>query len=80
MSLFTDTILYSNALSPHSPLFKCHVTVLYKENLDGYKVRRVCSNLALFAPSIFFYLSGTVVFALFGSAEQQQFDNNDSFA
>lgn len=38
-----------------------------------------CRNLALFAPSMFFYVTGTLVFALFGSADEQIFENNVPF-
>lgn len=36
-------------------------------------------GLALFAPAIFFELTGTAVFALFGSAEEQQFTDSSTF-
>lgn len=36
--------------------------------------------LALFVPSIFFFLSGSAVFTLLGSSDRQDFSNNAPFA
>lgn len=36
-------------------------------------------SLALFAPSIFFFITGSVIFALYGSGEEASFDNNEPF-
>jgi len=37
-------------------------------------------TLALFIPSIFFFITGSIVFTLFGSGEQADFSNNEPFA
>eukprot|EP00210_Caulerpa_lentillifera_P007326 g7002.t1 len=36
--------------------------------------------VALFAPSIFFFVTGSMVFTLYGSGEEASFDNNEPFA
>ena len=36
--------------------------------------------LALFAPSIVFFVTGSVIFATFGSSDQQSFENDAPFA
>lgn len=36
--------------------------------------------LALFVPSIFFFVTGAAAFTIYGSAEQQDFSNNEPFA
>ncbi|XP_020100833.1 probable anion transporter 6, chloroplastic [Ananas comosus] len=47
--------------------------------LTGYLLDSTHSwSLSLFAPSIFFYLTGTVVWLLFASSEPQEFSRRDS--
>ena len=57
-----------SALQPSETSATCHQSESY-----------LCRNLALFAPAVFFYLTGTVVFALYGSAEEQEFTNTSAF-
>lgn len=47
----------------------------------GFLFDKTCSwTLALFYPSIFFFLTGSLVFAFYGSAERQDFsENNEAF-